>query len=84
MSETPEVMYPEGTYAIKNLQTERYDLIELGECKPSDIDLDENQEIWRVLNGRWEPRLEPTRQEEVLLEIRAFAERIIELTDELF
>ena len=75
---------PEGTYAIKDLQTGRYDLVPLGECKPSDIDLSDTQEIWLMMNGEWEPRLEPTRQEEVLLEIRAFAERIIELTDELF
>ena len=75
---------PVETYCIFNVQTNSITRPEFGECKPSEVDLTEYQGVRIWDGGGWAiPEPEPTQQEKGIMEIRAYAEAIIELTDKL-
>ena len=78
-------MIPEGTTAIRNLQTGAIVPTRLGECRPSECDLREHEELVAWTDGKW-LRLEdtePTETEAIIMDIRAFIGAIEDRLDEL-
>ena len=70
----------DGTYAIFNVQTGHYTPTPLGECKPSEVDLKDHEEIRVWVNGEWtEPDPEPTEQEKRDMQIYLHLAAAIEL-----
>jgi len=78
-------MIPEGTTAIRNLQTGAIVPTPLGQCRPSECDLREHEELVAWTDGKW-LRLEdtePTETEAIIMDIRAFVGAIEDRLDEL-
>ena len=78
----------DGTYAIHDMQTGRYIPTPLGDCKPSEVDLREHEEIKVWLHGDWHnPPPELTANQKILADIRAYldaaGELLIDLESEL-
>jgi len=77
----------DGTYAIFNVQTGHYTPTPLGECKPSEVDLKDHEEImvWKnpdnpLLEGHWvQPDPDPTEQEKRDMQIYLHLAAAIEL-----
>ena len=66
-----------GTYAILNVQTGQHTPTPLGECKPSEVDLKEHEEIRIWMDGDWcAIGGELTPHERGMLNIRAFLDAI--------
>ena len=67
---------PEGTMAVWNMNTQNFDTRPAGEP-------DENQELWVVEDGLWQPCREVTRKEQAKLNIVAFLEAAIDEVERL-
>ena len=74
----------QGTTAIHDIQRGTYTPTAMGECRPSEADLKEHEEIvvWRDDDWKQLP-IELTEHEKALLSIRAFIEAIGDELDKL-
>jgi hypothetical protein len=79
-------MIPDGTTAIRNMQTGAIIPTQLGECRPSECDLREHEEIVVRKDGAWirAEDSEPTAEELRDIRIMSLAQEIIELIEDKY